>query len=265
MAELDDLLRASLTRSMQPGDSTGVADLIRARVDSGDRGTPAATSGYGATRGWPTWWVGLLAMFLVVGMVVGGGLVAERVTSVASNGGPGVAAPTVSPTASTTETPRPTAPAAAPPAAPVAPAEPTPEPPAEEQAPPPPPPVVEPSPTPTSPPPPPVDTIAPSIVQYWASTGQVCSDPQPGWDTAATLGAVVIDDVGVAGVSASWALDGGSSGFSGSGDTWLGTFDPSSGSEGLAEITIVAWDAAGNVSAPVLVAVQVWSLGNCLI
>lgn len=259
MAELDDLMRASLTRSMQPGDSTGVADAIRARLDSGDRGTPAATSGFGATRWWRTWWVGVLTIIVAVGIVVGGVLVAQGVAPVASNGGQGTAAQTESPTMSSVETPRPTGSAVAQPAAPVAPAEPTPEPPSERQDPGSPP--ADPLPSP----PPPADTVAPSILQYWASTGQVCSDPQPGWDTAATLGAIVTDDVGVVGVSASWALDGGSSGFSGPGDTWLGTFDPASGSEGLAEITIVAWDAAGNVSSPVLVAVEVWSLGNCLI
>ena len=42
---LDELLSGSLKRAAQPGDSAGVADTIRARVASGDAGTPAPTQG----------------------------------------------------------------------------------------------------------------------------------------------------------------------------------------------------------------------------
>lgn len=70
MAEIDDVLSASLKRLAQPGDSAGVADAIRSRVDAGDTGTPANSSGF--TSGAGSWlpWVGLI---LVAGLVGGAG------------------------------------------------------------------------------------------------------------------------------------------------------------------------------------------------
>ena len=46
--ELDELLSGSLKRAAQPGDSAGVADTIRARVASGDVGTPAPSQRFGS-------------------------------------------------------------------------------------------------------------------------------------------------------------------------------------------------------------------------
>ena len=73
---LDELLSGSLKRAAQPGDSAGVADAIRARVASGDAGTPAPSNGsapgFGSGGGVGSWlpWLGLI----VVGAIVGGAL-----------------------------------------------------------------------------------------------------------------------------------------------------------------------------------------------
>jgi hypothetical protein len=73
--ELDELLRSSLKRAAQPGDSAGVADTIRARVAAGDVGTPAAGStapGFGGS-GPLAWmpWVGAIVVLGLVGGVLG--------------------------------------------------------------------------------------------------------------------------------------------------------------------------------------------------
>ncbi|MEP6481916.1 MAG: hypothetical protein ABJA94_07915 [Rhodoglobus sp.] len=67
MAEIDDLLSGSLKRIAQPGDTTGVADAIRSRVDAGDTGAPANSSGF--TSGAGSWlpWVGLIVVLGLVG------------------------------------------------------------------------------------------------------------------------------------------------------------------------------------------------------
>jgi hypothetical protein len=72
---LDELLSGSLKRAAQPGDSTGVADTIRARVAAGDVGTPAPSGGSapGFGGGLASWipWVGLLVVGALVGGVLG--------------------------------------------------------------------------------------------------------------------------------------------------------------------------------------------------
>jgi len=73
--DLDELLRGSLKRAAQPGDSAGVADTIRARVAAGDVGTPAASStapGFGGS-GPLAWmpWVGAIVVLGLVGGVLG--------------------------------------------------------------------------------------------------------------------------------------------------------------------------------------------------
>lgn len=77
MAEIDVLLSASLKRIAQPGDAAGVADAIRSRVDAGDTGTPASSSGFGGGGGPLTWlpWVGVV----VVGGIIGGAVGASGV------------------------------------------------------------------------------------------------------------------------------------------------------------------------------------------
>ncbi|TAL42520.1 MAG: hypothetical protein EPN91_08050 [Salinibacterium sp.] len=76
MTEFDELMSSSLKRVAQPGDPAGVADAIRARVDAGDIGTPAQSSGFGSGGVLP-WlpWLGLL----VVAGVAGGALGASGV------------------------------------------------------------------------------------------------------------------------------------------------------------------------------------------
>src|SRR5690349_4735895 len=72
MAEIDVLLSSSLKRVAQPGDPAGVADAIRSRVDAGDTGTPASSSGFGG--GGPlSWlpWIGVIAVAGIVGGTMG--------------------------------------------------------------------------------------------------------------------------------------------------------------------------------------------------
>lgn len=75
MAELDELLRGSLTRLAETttppeSDSAGVADAIRARVAAGDTGTPVAGS---TAPGWGG--VGLGALFGALAVVTAAGVV----------------------------------------------------------------------------------------------------------------------------------------------------------------------------------------------
>ncbi|MCU1440980.1 MAG: hypothetical protein JWP85_1977 [Rhodoglobus sp.] len=72
MAEIDELLSSTLKRVAQPGDPAGVADAIRSRVDAGDTGTPAASSGFGAggVAGWLPW-IGLVVVAGLVGGAIG--------------------------------------------------------------------------------------------------------------------------------------------------------------------------------------------------
>ena len=68
MTELDDALRESFARLSEPGDPAGVVDSIRTRLDAGDTGTPANSSGFG---GGGTPWV-LWGAFVVVAALAGG-------------------------------------------------------------------------------------------------------------------------------------------------------------------------------------------------
>ncbi len=73
MADLDTLLRESLERLAEPGDPSGVAEAIQARVDAGGDAGPdggsGGSGGFGAPRGWLPW--GGLAL---VAAVAGGAL-----------------------------------------------------------------------------------------------------------------------------------------------------------------------------------------------
>jgi hypothetical protein len=73
MAELDDMLSESLKRAATPGDPTGVADAIRARVAAGDTGTPASTSGFGAASAPLSWlpWIGVVVVAGLAGAAIG--------------------------------------------------------------------------------------------------------------------------------------------------------------------------------------------------
>ncbi len=83
MAELDDMLSASLKRVAEPEvTSAGVADAIRSRVAAGDTGTPAASSGFAGGGGPLSWlpWIGLVVVAAVVGGSLGPLGVLGRIT-----------------------------------------------------------------------------------------------------------------------------------------------------------------------------------------
>ncbi|MBN9605826.1 MAG: hypothetical protein J0G30_04375 [Actinomycetales bacterium] len=73
MAEqsIDDLLRDSFARQAQPGDSAGVADVIRSRVAASDPGISAASS---TAPGWGGAGLGTGgALGILIGLIVAGG------------------------------------------------------------------------------------------------------------------------------------------------------------------------------------------------
>jgi hypothetical protein len=72
VAEIDSALSESFKRVAEPGDPTGVADLIRSRVAAGDTGTPS-DGGSGFSAGGWTWlpWLGAGAVVAIAGAVVG--------------------------------------------------------------------------------------------------------------------------------------------------------------------------------------------------
>ncbi len=90
MAEIDVLLSASLKRIAQPGDAAGVADAIRTRVDAGDTGAPASSSGFGGgaggVAGGVAGWLPWLGLVVVAGAVGGSlgplGLLGAQITEV---------------------------------------------------------------------------------------------------------------------------------------------------------------------------------------
>ncbi|MCA0216771.1 MAG: DUF4491 family protein [Actinobacteria bacterium] len=227
MADIDVLLSASLKRIAQPGDAAGVADAIRARVDAGDTGTPATSSGFGSRP----WWLFLLSGLLVILVAVTGVSVAlgqpNPVTPTPDAASVAVSpSPTTAPTLTPTPTATPTATAAPEPAP--APAEPDPE------------------------PAPPADTTAPVVDSVtWSSTIYSAN----GGPT--TIAALATDDTGVVAVAISWA--GWATGSASMAPGWSYTLDPPPGPPVFSTVTftVQAFDAAGNASAPVSVVVPV--------
>ena len=69
--DIDSVLRESFARIAEPGDPAGVADAIRSRLASGDIGTPAQSSGFGG-GGLGPW---LLGGAIVVVAALGGGAI----------------------------------------------------------------------------------------------------------------------------------------------------------------------------------------------
>lgn len=71
LKDVDSLLRDSFARIAEPGDPAGVVDSIRTRMDAGDTGTPAESSGFGSGGGgsWLSW-----GAFVLVAGLVGAGL-----------------------------------------------------------------------------------------------------------------------------------------------------------------------------------------------
>lgn len=72
-ADLDSRLRDAFARAAEQGDSTGVADAIRARVAAGDSGTSVSSSTAPGWGGGVFSWLPWLAL-LVVGAIVGGAI-----------------------------------------------------------------------------------------------------------------------------------------------------------------------------------------------
>lgn len=229
MADIDVLLSASLKRIAQPGDAAGVADAIRARVDAGDTGTPASSSGFGARP----WWLFLLSGLLVILVAVTGVSVAlgqTRPLTPAPDAPPAASSPSSSTTSTPTPTPTVTPTATAAPEPAPAPAEPDPE------------------------PAPPADTTAPVV------SAPVLDEPlYSGNGATPTITTVATDDTGVVAVAISWT--GLTSGSASMTPSWSYDFVllPASGPPptGSITFTVQAFDAAGNASAPVSVVVPV--------
>lgn len=225
MAEIDDVLSSALKRVAEPGDPTGVADAIRARIAAGDTGTPASSSGFRRT-GWRRWlpWIGALLLLLLIGGTV-------AVISLNNNRGTVDVAVTSTPTPEQSARPTPTSTSTPTPTPTVAPPVVAP-------------PVVEPEPEPE---PAPGDTTAPTITSAGSDKGDggVCAD---GTD-AVTVFATATDNVGVAAMSISWSgFATGAAQMAFNGSTWTFTLDPAGSGNGDLNFAITAADAAGNAS-----------------
>lgn len=218
MAELDAMLSESLKRAANPGDPTGVADAIRARVAAGDTGTPASVSGFGSRR----WWVLWLTLAVVATLVTGGAVAFG--TPVLSPPADSAQTASASPTPTVTRTASP---------APTASPTPTPSPtitPTEEPAPPP-------------PPAPPADTTPPVVVSASSTAIFGSNGSMP------TISATVTDDGGVAAVGLQWS--GVLTGSAAMSPAWSYVLTVPSGTPGgTIQFTVIAVDSAGNSSAP---------------
>jgi hypothetical protein len=69
MTDIDTQLREAFARIAEPGDPAGVVDTIRTRVDAGETGTSAGSSGFGGGSWLP--WAGLVVVAGLVGTGVG--------------------------------------------------------------------------------------------------------------------------------------------------------------------------------------------------
>lgn len=87
MTELDDALRESFARLAEPGDPAGVVGSIRTRLDAGDTGTPANSSGFGGDgTPWLLWGAFVVVAALAGGVVGASGLVGHDTQTVVSIG-----------------------------------------------------------------------------------------------------------------------------------------------------------------------------------
>jgi hypothetical protein len=240
MAELDELLSATLKRVAEPGDPAGVADIIRSRVDAGDTGSPARRNEFGRRSNRARRWLGWLSVAVVLGIAVSvlvvpwvyatafGALFGARESQTevvqprpAPSGtpSPGTASSTPSPSASpvpTSATPTPTA---------------------------------EPEPVPEAPapvPPPPVDTTPPVLNQASISSTQFSAN------SPITISTLATDDVSVSSVLISWsgALNGSGTMSNVGGPQWQFGFASNAPPGGLVTFTLIAVDSAGNQSTP---------------
>lgn len=252
MTELDDMLRGSFARIAEPGDPTGVAAAIQSRVDSGDTGTPASSSGFGGgLRPWLPW-IGLAIVVAITGGAVGasGVLTPPPPTTSAVSAEPQAPAspsadPSPSADSSSNESSSPTP-------------SPTPEPPT---APAPPAPASAPA----------ADVTAPTLANASASPSSgVCADDGYAayYPITSTIAVYAADAVGVTGVRVSWpmATAPGQDEMTGGPANWSYSFNPAQSTpSGTVVITLQARDAAGNLSAPVTTTVDVIAANSCLI
>lgn len=294
MTELDDVLRGSFARIAEPGDPAGVAAAIQSRVDAGDTGTPADSSGFGGGSWLP--WIGLVVVAGLVGGAVGvTGLVGRPSVEVASVGYSALldervdvlSCPGGEPVGTLVQGERVLAIARSDDSAFVGVRDPyntastvwlpaaaivvdegeqdvaaLPVDDCDEVV------VTVPTPTPTPEPttdpqpqpqpgPRPVrDTTAPTLGQASANPGAIAT---LGWAPycadVSTISVPAVDNVGVASVTATWSS--GSAALTPSGSTW--SFPFTSTTTGSFTITLVALDAAGNASAPAMTSVSVYS------
>ena len=241
MAELDAVLRDAFARAAEPGDPAGVAAAIRARVDAGDTGTPAATSGFGGSpwrRLWP--YIAGVALVVILAVVVVLSGVFSPVPAMTAAPVPAQAetasatpTPVVSATPTTAPTATPTATEARAPAAPVA------------------------------------DTAAPSLGTVSSSpSGEIyaADTDAPYCPISSTLSVTASDNVGVAGVRVTWSgAESGSADLS-FGSVWSFSFNPAQTTpESVVTFTFVARDAAGNTSGPVTTTLNTVAAGGCII
>jgi len=252
MSELDDVLRGSFARIAEPGDPTGVVAAIQSRVDAGDTGTPAESSGFGGRlRPWLPW-IGLAIVVAITGGAMGAsGMLTPPMpapTSVSVSAEP-------APSGSPSDDPSPSASPSATPSA-----SPTPDPAPTE--------AVKPAP----PKPAPVaDTTAPTLANASASPSSgVCADDGYAayYPITSTISVYAADAVGVTGVHVTWpmATAPGQDEMTGGPANWSYSFNPAQSTpDGPVVITLQARDAAGNLSARVTTTVDVIGAGSCLI
>lgn len=250
MTELDDVLRGSFARIAEPGDPTGVVAAIQARVDSGDTGTPADSSGFGGgLRPWLPW-IGLAIVVAITGGAIGasGVLTPPTAAPTSVSAGP-------SPSGSPSDDPSPSSSPSATPSA-----TPTPDPTPTE--------TVKPAPPKPAPP---ADTTAPTLANASASPSSgVCADDGYAayYPITSTITVYAADALGVTGVHVSWpmATAPGQDEMAGGPANWTYSFNPAQSTpDGPVVITLQARDAAGNLSSPVTTTVDVIAANSCLI
>ena len=73
LKDVDSLLRDSFARIAEPGDPAGVVNSIRTRMDAGDTGTPADSSGFGSGPSGLSWlpWGAMVVVAGLIGGVLG--------------------------------------------------------------------------------------------------------------------------------------------------------------------------------------------------
>jgi hypothetical protein len=289
LKDVDSVLRDSFARIAEPGDPAGVVDSIRTRMDAGDTGTPANSSGFGAGLS-PLSWLPWGAMVVVAGLV-GAGLglsgvvgapaaevvqltvLAVDATTDAYDCPGGAAVSTFSANERALVVARtedsewlgvrdsydysrtvwlPASVVSVDAGQGDVDAVPVQDCVVPEVV------INTPIPVPVEtvepekPVPPAVDTTAPSLKKPTVSAPRANNGVCPGFGEQATISVVATDNVGVTGVAISWSgAKTGSGQMSGSGSSWSFVYAPANETGyGLVNFVLVARDAAGNLSAP---------------